>query len=133
MLHPRKNNGVRALIALAVWLSVLSGDEVKLFSHPLVYPVGIIGVDIPKQAFYKRSFASTMKSLFGENLLLFVKLKRSVLGKRMTAPLENHHHHSFAKKYEKAINGCQKYIHIKLPQGDNFQFGSYMATMIVRF
>ncbi len=130
MLHPKKNNGVGALIALAVLLSVLSGDEVKLFSHPLVYP--IVGVDIPKQAFYKRSFASTMKSLFGENLLLFVKLKCSVLGKRMTAPLESHHH-SFAKKYEKAINGCQKYIHIKLPQGDNFQFGSYMATMIVRF
>ncbi len=131
MLHPRKDNGIGALIALVVLLSVLSGDEVKLFSHPLVYP--IVGVDIPKQAFYKRSFASTMKSLFGENLLLFVKLKRSVLGKRMTAPLESHHHHSFAKKYEKAINGCQKYIHIKLPQGDNFQFGSYMATMIVRF
>ncbi len=123
------------LISLGILLSVLNGDTLERFSHPLVYPAsgGIIGVDIPKQAFYKRAFATTMKSLFGENLLLFVKLKHSVLDQHITAPLESHHHRSFAKKYEKAINGCQKYIHIKLPQGDKFRSGSYMATMIISF
>ncbi len=53
----------------------------------------------------------------------------------MKGPLENRHHHSFAKNYEKAVNGCQKYFHIKLPEGapSNFKSGSYMATMVVRF
>ncbi|EEC24208.1 hypothetical protein BD0103_12860 [Helicobacter pylori] len=77
-----------------------------------------------------------MKSLFGENLLLFVKLKHSALmSKHMKGPLENRHHHSFTKNYEKAVNGCQKYFHIKLPEGapSNFKSGSYMATMVVRF
>lgn len=35
----------------------------------------------------------------------------------MKGPLENRHHHSFTKNYEKAVNGCQKYFHIKLPEG----------------
>lgn len=138
MLHPRKNNGVGALITLAVLLSVLSGDDLRLYSKPLVYSdrSGIIGIDIDKRTFYKRAFVFTMKSLFGENLLLFVKLKHSALmSKHMKGPLENRHHHSFTKNYEKAINGCQKYFHIKLPEGapSNFKSGSYMATMVVRF
>ncbi|MFT2745952.1 hypothetical protein [Helicobacter pylori] len=119
-------------------LSVLSGDDLKLYSKPLVYSdrSGIIGIDIDKRTFYKRAFVFTMKSLFGENLLLFVKLKHSALmSKHMKEPLENRHHHSFTKNYEKAINGCQKYVHIKLPEGapSNFKSGSYMATMVVRF
>ncbi|GAA7070239.1 hypothetical protein HpCHN105_12680 [Helicobacter pylori] len=119
-------------------LSVLSGDDLRLYSKPLVYSAGsgIIGIDIDKRTFYKRAFAFTMKSLFGENLLLFVKLKHSALmSKHMKEPLENRHHHSFTKNYEKAINGCQKYFHIKLPEGapSNFKSGSYMATMVVRF
>ncbi|MGN8389647.1 hypothetical protein ACR9KI_05305 [Helicobacter pylori] len=119
-------------------LSVLSGDDLRSYSKPLVYPdrSGIIGIDIDKRTFYKRAFVFTMKSLFGENLLLFVKLKHSALmSKHMKEPLENRHHHSFTKNYEKAINGCQKYFHIKLPEGapSNFKSGSYMATMVVRF
>ncbi|WQT45789.1 hypothetical protein KVC40_04625 [Helicobacter pylori] len=119
-------------------LSVLSGDDLRLYSKPLVYSdrSGIIGIDIDKRTFYKRAFVFTMKSLFGENLLLFVKLKHSALmSKHMKGPLENRHHHSFTKNYKKAINGCQKYFHIKLPEGapSNFKSGSYMATMVVRF
>ncbi|WP_231166134.1 hypothetical protein [Helicobacter pylori] len=119
-------------------LSVLSGDDLRLYSKPLVYSdrSGIIGIDIDKRTFYKRAFVFTMKSLFGENLLLFVKLKHSALmSKHMKGPLENRYHHSFTKNYEKAINGCQKYVHIKLPEGapSNFKSGSYMATMVVRF
>ncbi len=119
-------------------MSVLSGDDLRLYSKPLVYSdgSGIIGINIDKRTFYKRGFAFTMKSLFGENLLLFVKLKHSALmSKHMKGPLENRHHHSFTKNYEKAINGCQKYVHIKLPEGgpSNFQSSSYMATVKVRF
>ncbi|WP_120931325.1 hypothetical protein [Helicobacter pylori] len=99
-------------------LSVLNGDDLKLYSKPLVYSAGsgMIGI--------------------GENLLLFVKLRHSVsMSKHMKGPLENRHHHSFTKNYEKAINGCQKYFHVKLPEGapSNFKSGSYMATMVVRF
>ncbi|WRE56907.1 hypothetical protein KVC37_04475 [Helicobacter pylori] len=119
-------------------LSVLSGDDLRLYSKPVVYSAGsgIIGIDIDKRTFYKRAFAFTMQSLFGENLLLFVKLKHSALmSKHMKGPLENRYHHSFTKNYEKAVNGCQKYVHIKLPEGapSNFKSGSYMATMVVRF
>ncbi|WP_025222992.1 hypothetical protein [Helicobacter pylori] len=119
-------------------LSVLSGDDLKLYSKPLVYSAGsgIIGIDIDKRTFYKRAFVFTMKSLFGENLLLFVKLKHSALmSKHMKGPLENRHHHSFTKNYEKAVNSCQKHFHIKLPEGapSNFKSGSYMATMVMRF
>ncbi|GHS55346.1 hypothetical protein VN1171_07110 [Helicobacter pylori] len=121
-------------------MSVLSGDDLRLYSKPLVYSdrsgmIGI-GIDIDKRTFYKRAFVFTMKSLFGENLLLFVKLKHSALmSKHMKEPLENRYHHSFTKNYEKAINGCQKYFHIKLPEGapSNFKSGSYMAAMVVRF
>ncbi|GAA7761101.1 hypothetical protein JP0169_10450 [Helicobacter pylori] len=123
-------------------MSVLSGDDLRLYSKPLVYSAGsgMIGIDIDKRTFYKRAFVFTMESLFGENLLLFVKLKHSALmskqmSKHMKGPLENRHHHSFTKNYEKAINGCQKYFHIKLPEGapSNFKSGSYMATVVVRF
>ncbi|EMH36652.1 hypothetical protein HMPREF1425_00430 [Helicobacter pylori GAM71Ai] len=138
MLYLRKENGVRTLISLGILLSVLNGDDLRLYSKPLVYSAGsgIIGIDVDKRTFYKRAFAFTMKSLFGENLLLFVKLKHSALmSKHMKGPLENRHHHSFTKNYEKAVNGCQKYVHIKLPEGapSNFKSGSYMATMVVRF
>lgn len=51
----RKENGVRILISLGILLSVLSGDDLKLYLKFLVYLVGsgMIGIDIDKWIFYK--------------------------------------------------------------------------------
>ncbi|AFI05427.1 hypothetical protein [Helicobacter cetorum] len=108
----------------------MSSGEIKLFSsRPWVSSVsdGIIEV-----AIRKRVFASTMKSLFGESM--FIKQSSSALSKSMVAPLE-HHQHSFAKKYENALNGCQKHIKIHVPTGSskNLEHGAYTATLLFSF
>nr|WP_231283054.1 hypothetical protein [Helicobacter cetorum] len=102
---------------------------IRLFySNPLVSSVsdGIITIPI-----HKRVFASAMKSLFGEGI--FIKPSKFELDKNLPAPLE--HHHSFEKRYDKVVNGCLKYVHIKLPEGapSNFKGGAYSATVTLAF